>query len=486
MKDICYLCGQTMIEKKGYLKKDIDNELPKFKHDEHIIQNALYGRLKAPNILCEKCGSKLSKSIDTDFVKIFDLFTSPISHILASKDHGENGGKTLTGYIKKSDGTKIEVQVKDGKIVPKKPDFDFNKETNTVKIYGAKKILDSFQKKVLQDLEKEGHDTKTISLELIDHISDWQELGINFSQGIENFNEKFKLGLNKIATGFASLHGIKRTDMPCTIDTENEQIIFTTNVLVFYPVGTIDKLMEPVRSVIEDGFPTHTLMLYTDRSFGNTRLVCYIDLFSTFQYYVILNDNFKGPEINKTYYQTIIKQEKPDINIRDTRPKYLNILIEELGVDREEIRGMKLNEIYDFLETKQKQYTVKYVLDINSYVRKVSSLISKFILLKNHPQLEELSFGIEKEIINAIPELEVEELLCLQQEFHRIENISPEEFYKKEYITFDRNNNNNKRMILYSTLMRLFELNRENFNVRDYTFSKFFLLQQFVNSNSEK
>jgi hypothetical protein len=44
--DICYLCGEEMIDREEY---DADPTqfavVPKLKHAEHIIQNALYGKL---------------------------------------------------------------------------------------------------------------------------------------------------------------------------------------------------------------------------------------------------------------------------------------------------------------------------------------------------------------------------------------------------------------------------------------------------------
>ncbi len=49
--NLCYLCGREMFDEKVYLKdKDKFSEEPALKHKEHIIQNALMGRLKPNNI----------------------------------------------------------------------------------------------------------------------------------------------------------------------------------------------------------------------------------------------------------------------------------------------------------------------------------------------------------------------------------------------------------------------------------------------------
>lgn len=481
--DICYLCGQVMVDRKDYLE-DNSKTIPKFKHDEHIIQNALYGRLTSYNILCETCGSKLSRDVDTDFVKLFDLFTAPINHILASKDHGGNFSKTLYGYIQKHDGTKIYIHVKDGKIAPRKPDYDYIQKSNTVKIYASGgKTLKSYKEFVLKKLQNEGYDIQGINVELVDHIEDYQELGIYFTEEVDNFNSKFKLGLSKIATGFATSKGIKREDMPCTIDIEKETIISDSNIVPFYPFGTLDLVIEPVRSLSEDGFPTHTLMLYTDKSFGKTKLVCYIDLFSTFQYYVVLNHNYKGEDVCETYYQTIVKREKAEIDIRNTRPKHLMIIADDLGVDGSEMGGMTLEEMYSFLEKKQKQYNVKYTLDLNDYIVTMSSFFLKSLTYKKVPHLLD-NFGYaERQIIESIPDLHGDDVFCFYWENQRIENEKSDVFYRKEFLIL----NENKELVAYSTLKKMVELTNANFEgIKSYNHFKFYLLSQFVNANSKK
>lgn len=471
-----------MIDKVEYLKDPSKfGAVPKFKHDEHIIQNALYGRLTDDEILCETCGTKLSEEIDSNFIKLFDGFTVPINHILASKDHGGNLSKTLLGYILKHDGQKIEIQVRDGKVTPRKPDYDFIKETNRVKVYANSKTIKHYKVHVLKELEKSGVDIHTLQVELIDDIQDFGEMGVNFSEGVEDFNLKIKLGLNKIATGYAISNGIDRNDLPCTLDTKKEKIIFTTNVVAFYPYGVLDLMIEPFRIVLEEDFPTHTLMLYTDNSFGKTKLVCFIDLFSTFQFYVILNHDYKGDKVNTTYYQTIIKQKKPDINVRRSRWKYLPLLAEAMNVDKKDMVGMSIDEMYDFLEKKYKQFNVSYSLDINESIRKVASRLSTNLILKN--KMSSHLGALEKEILDATPELDTDDMLCLYHELNRVDIETPELFYKKEFVALDED----KAPILHSTLMKMIELNNNGFDgFKSYGHSKFFLLSRFVHINENK
>ena len=60
-------------------------------------------------------------------------------------------------------------------------------------------------------------------------------------------------------------------------------------------------------------------------------LYCYVDLFSTFQYYVLLNGDYKGDEVNETYAQRLFPKAKP--NVFDCTPSDLDIFIREYGID---------------------------------------------------------------------------------------------------------------------------------------------------------
>lgn len=478
---ICYLCGREMITQQEYNKDPLSySEKPAINHAEHIIQNSLYGRLTSSDILCLSCGAKLSEEVDTAFNKLFAGFTEPIKHILAQKDHGDKP-KTLRGYIFKEDGSKIEVQVRDNKVLPLKPEYKFFVDRNEVEIYAPKAVAKSYDKQVLKELAGKGVDINDVKIKVVDDISHLGTVGVNFSEGVEDFNVKFKLGLNKIATGFASLQGIDRKEMPCTIDIENSKLIFSSNVTPFYPIGIMDMLIEAFRIAQEDEFPTHTLILFTDDSFGETKLVCYIDLFSTFQHYVILNHDYKGEPINRNYYQTIIKQEKPQLVVRKFRMKHLSIVANALGVKPIEMAGMGVEEMYVYLEKKYNQYTVKYSLDLNSYLSHIGPKAATNYILKKKGFTSHLS-NLEEEIIKGIPELAEQDLITIHHELERLENQNPSSFYRQNFISTDESNNSS----VESTLAHMIVLNNAKFEgFKTYGFIKFYTLMHFIAKNEE-
>lgn len=472
----CYLCGQNMID------RPIDYELSKskysecaIKHEEHIIQNALHGRLTNCDILCERCGSKLSSEIDTDFCKIFEGITEQLKPILASKDHGNNKLiKSLKGYVFKEDGTQVNILVKAGKVVPKIPYYEHISKENKVKIFVTKTVAKDYKIKVEKELTENGIDISSLIFENVDDISYMGNLGINFSENIDKFDEKFKLGLNKIATGFAIANGIDRTQLPNTLDINAKKIIYTSNCLPYCPFTAIDTAIESLRSIIERKYPTHTLILFTDCSFEKNKLVCYIDLFSTFQFYVILNDDFKGDNIQKIYYQTVLKQVKPELNIRDTKMSELSIVADSLGISLKELEGKDIETIYKILEVKHKQMTASYSLNLEENVDQFYNSVSTYLLLFKSGNSNCLS-ELEKEIFESIPIFEARDELILLEELKKIED--GKFFYRQNYVDID----NNFESSWYSTLYKMIETSNVNIDImKSYGHFKFYLLSQFI------
>ena len=105
-----------------------------------------------------------------------------------------------------------------------------------------------------------------------------------------------------------------------------------TKVFPFIPTSLFDVLFEDYRYFYEECYPSHTLRLFSTRYDNDTMaLYCYVDLFSTFQYYVLLNGDYKGDEVNETYAQRLFPKAKP--NVFDCTPSDLDIFIREYGID---------------------------------------------------------------------------------------------------------------------------------------------------------
>lgn len=299
--DICYMCGKP-------LSDDGKNDTVQ-RHKEHIIHNGLYGRLKSSSILCEKCGNAYSKE-DSNFVSLFSGFLETLHDYLYRKDHGTDKPKRLRAYFypnsEKESENKGHVEFCAGKVYPLKPYYEVYEENKEVRIVAHKDRLPHFEKVFLKE-HPEYSEYKRI---LIDDIRDLGQVGIFFSENNSDFNMIFKKGMIKIAIEYALSQGIERRDLADTLivhDDNSASVMFDRVMLVpCTPHAGIGLIIDIVEDIINPNYPSHILRLYSEVNQYGRYLICYIDLFSTFRYYVVLNRNYAGPNIDVFYSQRLI------------------------------------------------------------------------------------------------------------------------------------------------------------------------------------
>lgn len=226
--------------------------------EEHIIHNALGGRLKSTNICCGKCNNEqVSHILDKPFVDVFSPITSNIP--LFSK------------------------QKNSGSVVPYQAIAEFNGKKYDVTIKGNTVSCPELSRQLKCDVSK---------------LPGWKILYHKFNVD----NDAFRNGISKIALNYALAcdispdfvrHGIhieKTNDIISKID-------FSFPSVPYVPLNSLDIAMDiaPIRKM------THNLILFNQQN----KLWCYVDLFDTFQYYVLLSENFTNETpIYKTYSQT--------------------------------------------------------------------------------------------------------------------------------------------------------------------------------------
>lgn len=465
--DICYLCGQEMVEKP----QDYNSQLNKhqnlaIRHNEHIIQNALYGRLKNNKILCESCGGKLGADIDSGFSEIFRVLTEPLKHKLISKDRDSKDSPTLNGYIKQN-GIRKKILIRNNRVIPKDYYYEYDKSENKVYVYCLNKNASEYTNHVKKQLVNDGIDIGNINFEIRQEIPNIKILETFFSEDNPKFNIIMRLGLNKIATGFAIAHKIDRVNLPRTLDVINKKIIYTGNIFPFCPHSVVDKKIEELRDTVEDGYPTHTLILYTDNSLDKKLLVCYIDLFSTFQFYIILNDDFRGKDIQETYYQRTINQEKQDyLDIRGTEISEINILAEDIGVSMEELAGKTIEETYTYLEKKYERMQRTHTLNLLKYIHGIVKCLSNILIIEI----------MSEEIMS---ENNIDDIILIKYELERIETDERLN-YRQNYLEID----SQQQSYYYSTLAKMIEMYQSKPEMfKEYGHLKFNQLKIFTERN---
>lgn len=441
----CYICNRELAEKPT-------NEGECKAHGEHIIHNGIRGKLISRTILCEECGGKYSKE-DSNFCKIFDPFIAALGNRLILADHGKVGDKVLKGSLFDTpsgnpDDPNRKVMIKNGVVAPIEPYYEIDGDRIT--LYAEKNRIDQYEKVVAKELQQEGKDITDFNLQKVTDIHDKGYLAYYFSKDNSNFNHDFQVGMVKIATEYALECGIPREQLKNVLSIHSDGTANIENdyvkIIPFVPTTLFDCVFEDYRYALEEGYPSHTLKLFSTKySDGSCILYCYIDLFSTFQYYVVLNDQYTGEEISHMYSQRLLPKttEKPDVAQYD--PSDLDIIIREYGIDMSRCTANTNEGQLRYVQDCIRKYPLQtYHLQkaLNRASDSVHSMVLSYLMLKNAPQgdnaidLLAQSLGYRglpasvKNIIEVISQnLELPEILQLAGTFR----LSVDERYYRKF-----------------------------------------------------
>ena len=338
MKDICYLCGKELAP-KGSNSSCVC-------HDEHIIPNAIGGSLKTSHVLCKNCGSKYGDNEDSAFVSIFNCFIGILEDIM----HFDRNHKGVVSYAYYcNDGNKEMVKVNHDSAFKSKPYHIIDKKNKTIKIYGHQKTTKFYRNKF------NAAEYKDFTIQEINNIEGVFE--VFFSENNGNFNNDFKNGFVKIAVEYALHCGVSREklNLALTINEDNSSTVLFDKIAMFPYVPCNNPLaiiFEEYRPQFEEGYPSHSLRLFNIDKY----LFCYVGLFSTFQYYLLLSDNYEGEKIDEYYWQSVLeiqrkKHEYTKEEVEQCDPSDLSIILSELGIDT---KGISYENAYSIVNATQK------------------------------------------------------------------------------------------------------------------------------------
>ena len=149
-------------------------------------------------------------------------------------------------------------------------------------------------------------------------------------------NESFKKGFEKIAFDYALYCGLKVENLEKIFDKSLNKLIDDFYFIPFVPLNIFDEKLE--ESTLYE--LKHILRLFSVENY----LFCYIELFSTFQYYILLSDSYSGAEFYNDFCQkTSIKETEINFSIR--RQKDILILAEQYNLDLKKISKSCDNDI---------------------------------------------------------------------------------------------------------------------------------------------
>ena len=382
MKKYCYVCGKVLSEHPSSDECKC--------HDEHIIPNAIGGHLTSRDFLCESCGGSLSKG-DKAFTDIFAPFIVFLNQagLLRALDRNNVDKKILTGGIFENNELSSEpvqkIKYQKGKATPCKPFYSIDETNKRVFIFAEKKTARHYRAYVEQQMKNDAKSIDQYQFDIFDDLSSLGFLGINFSKGKPNFNQDLKDGLLKIATEIALYAGVKREDLASVLDIDESTGTSTykinTYVWPYTPQSIPDILYENERYNIDANYPAHILKVFSEKNIeGGKSLLCYIELFSTFQYYVLLNDDYKGKDVDFTYAQKLSPNYVESIEELEALDySDLDIAIREAKLSREELKGLSKEEICAKIHDVQRRKGSEF--DLKATVVKDYEWISKQIFL---------------------------------------------------------------------------------------------------------
>nr|WP_315396811.1 HNH endonuclease [uncultured Sphingobacterium sp.] len=317
---------------------------------EHILPNALGGKLKSKKVLCSDANLQLSKLIDTKFNKFFEGF---YKRLPIKKDRHTNIG--LKGTYSKD---KREIILKDNQVFPIKPFL-------------------SPEGIVYAKNSKEGNNYKRflniINQEEIPVITDLAGT-IEFPFSLDN-QEIFNKGFAKIAAGFASLRGIHRSYLKRIIDLDKK--VFRDDLIIFPYFPILNNSIFEFNAYKSKCYPIHSISLKGDKEFKT--LYCYVELFSTFQYIVILDDDYEGENLYYSYLYDLMKGKEISLNeyiesIDDIPLQLKSIFQKHKNFDMKNLK--EISDIVDLDFASLQRYTMRKFQHLEKFIT-IQSLIEK-------------------------------------------------------------------------------------------------------------
>ena len=387
-RENCVYCGETI----------------EIKSHEHVIQNAIGGLYESEDICCPSCNQYISKYIDAPFTKTFNPIIGMIKNF--TKTHNTKSKPSCTGKALYKNEI-YDVIIKGGKVV----------------------------------------NCHELSQKLKCNVSKLPFKILAYDFKIENVS--FNNGVAKIAFNFALAKGInfdvlKKGLVVQKFKDKIEGITFNYPLIPFLSLNPMDTYIE----LNTDMELYHNLILFNQ----NNKLWCYVDLFNTFQHYVLLSDDWdESISVHESYLQLLQKIDRtvPELYIK--RPKHIL--------------------------TYAKYYNVDPCMELDTFNKRVYEAIQKESLKKDMADVLSAKLGFNYLNAERLQEMKLEEqsryIQSLLLYFDNDDRLNDSTFRK---VTI---NINGSQVESYPLLIE--PLVRDRFHdVRAYTFAKFERLNAFL------
>lgn len=337
----CFVCGETLTK---------DNRTV-----EHIIPNALGGKLKSSNLLCSSCNSEIGEQIDAELVKQLN----PFMLFLNVK---RQRGKTQPVIWTAEDGKQFYMN-QEGQFLEKdKHEIEETKEEDKVKIKAKNiKVLRNYMKKKYPQISEE---------EIIQNSRSDTEYGdsIEMKLQVSFGGEKALLANLKIAIEYFLYSGLDASDVQDAINDLRSQKTKRVELLVGQGITLCPSKNDFYNSI----------MLCCDGESHKAYVI--IEFFSAIQVLIKLTECYSGKTLSKLYSE-------------GTK----NIEIKEI-------------ENLQFPITAEKAFSFEYPLsnpNFNEPQKSIESLLSAAFSYEDSPLSKS-----QKEKIDKIVQQAIDETIC--------------------------------------------------------------------------
>lgn len=303
----CYLCGNPLTTQTS--------------HDEHIIPNGIAGKLTSNKILHKDCGNALGDDIDVHFANKFSL----LLNLLDAKFDRDN---TASGKCEITvNGAKFKCFVSNGHVYI----INTYEDKKTKTVYCNYKQVENIRK-------KHGNEYTYITEFNIQHL-DFENLLL--------LSHSDKKALTKIAVEYALHYGIKIEHLDSAFDIDSNNFK-DTDIIPYYPINRFERFIEKMKwyfekqristatqLVVNSEFPTHSLHLFS----RGKQLFCFVSLFSYYEFYVLLSNNYCGSEISEWHFESVVKKTTYEsvYDLRNEDPKNIDICAKHWNTSFEDI-----------------------------------------------------------------------------------------------------------------------------------------------------
>lgn len=336
---------------------------------EHIIPNAIGGKLKSSKLLCKKCNSDYGKECDSELCKQLKFITVMLN---PSRDRQTNL------IFKTSNNEKYDIS-SNGKLVLKKPQIKQEKNGEHIHYEITSRSRDETNQ-ILRKLKKKypNLDIESIKNNIVlskEYIN--EKININMEFG----GELVLKAIYKIILEYYIENGGK----PKNTELYNKNVhIFALSQFIFdkYTKDTIN----------------HGIFIKGDPK--EKYLIGYVELYKAYRYIVLLDDNYNGNYIESYYCYDLFNNKQlnnifiePNINLKKLYEKNLKNLNDNIKNSIEN----NLNTLLSLLLKHQQEKILNDIIDasIKEYNDNPSKDFNKILMSYLTPYIINLIKNVE-------------------------------------------------------------------------------------------